>query len=666
MMINRIAQLLLLCILFTIAPFCAPLHAQEGLIPRSLLFEAEKDHYKFQLSSDGARLYYQRRSKLPNQIFALHTSNPNKEQVLTCEGALLEWKHTYTGGLLAICKQEKANLLYYPSIDGIPQPVTLFPFEQMRLLAVSPKYPEEVLVSIITPTDSINGLYRINFLTHEIQKTGPLPVHQNLFFDQEFKARAARNPNEEGGFSILVHNDKEWITAASFPFDESQFLGGFQNIIAVQNSGDTVYITDNENIDKTALYAISTATGEKQLLLADGKADLLPFGAMIDTSGKPQMILSVFGQGRRHFLSPEAQADFDYVNQLLEGQASFAQSSGDGQKWLIRRINGGPIIYYLFDRTSKKLTRLFNDLPELSTYPVAQRNSYSVVARDGYELPVNVYLPPGADADGDGKPQRALPTILYVHGGPWVGVTHWNQWFHNRNFQLLANRGYAVINVEFRSSTGLGKHFIDIGDKQWGGDMLNDKLDIAAWAVASGIADEDRMGIWGWSYGGYAAAAALAFTPDVFACGISMYSPMDLDAFSRIPFTDSELWRNRVGNPNEEEGAIQLKKQSPQYAIKHIKSPMLLTTGSKDARVPQKQMDDFAEGLHEAGKAPIYFYYPDEQHDYREAGSWISFWAIAEQFLHQNLGGNYQKAGEDLQKGKFNIVYGQAFVDSLH
>jgi dipeptidyl aminopeptidase/acylaminoacyl peptidase len=535
----------------------------------------------------------------------------------------------------------------------------------MRLLATSPRYPDEILAEIITTTDSLNGLYRINFLTQEKKKTGKLLPYQKVYFDQEFNVRAARTPNEEGGFSMLVHNSEGWMTVAAFPFDESQFLGGFQDVIAVHSSGDKVYITDNKNKDKTALYAVSTATGEKQLLLADGKADLLPFGAMIDTAGSPQMVLSVFGHGRRHFLSSEAQADFDYANQLLEGQASYAQASKDGQKWLLRKLNGGPIDYYLFDRVSRKLTRLFNDLPELSAYPVAQRNSYSVISRDGYELPINVYLPPGADADADGKPQRVLPTIIYVHGGPWAGVTHWNQWFHNRNFQLLANRGYAVINAEFRSSTGLGKHFIDLGDRQWGDAMLNDKIDIAAWAVESGIADEDRMGIWGWSYGGYAAAAALAFAPDVFACGISMYSPMDLDAFSRIPFTDSELWRNRVGNPNEAGGSAQLKRQSPQYAIEHINSPMLLTTGSKDARVPQKQMDDFAEGLHEAGKAPIYFYYPDEQHDYREAGSWISFWAIAEQFLHQNLGGNYQKAGDDLQKGKFNIVYGQDFVDSL-
>ncbi len=287
-------------------------------------------------------------------------------------------------------------------------------------------------------------------------------------------------------------------------------------------------------------------------------------------------------------------------------------------------------------------------------------------ARDGLELPIHVYLPPGSDSDNDGIPDKPLPTVLYVHGGPWVGVAQWNNWFHTRNFQLLANRGYAVINTEFRGATGMGKAFVDAGDKEWGRKMHYDKVDVSRWAIDQGIAATDKLAIWGWSYGSYATNAALAFSPDLFACGLSMYGPADLDAFCRIPFTDSELWRSRVGNPNTAEGTMLLQKYSPQNYIHQIKKPLLLTTGSKDARVPQSQVDNFANALAEAGKEVIYFYYQEEGHDYRAPESWISFWAVGEQFLHDHIGGKQQPSAGDFEKGNLKVVHGQSYIEGMN
>ncbi|MCB0592991.1 MAG: prolyl oligopeptidase family serine peptidase, partial [Phaeodactylibacter sp.] len=207
--------------------------------------------------------------------------------------------------------------------------------------------------------------------------------------------------------------------------------------------------------------------------------------------------------------------------------------------------------------------------------------------------------------------------------------------------------------------------FTDLGDRQWGEAMHHDKVDITRWAICQGIAREGKIAMWGWSYGGYATAAALAFAPELYACGISMYGPTDMDAFLRIPFTDNPLWRNRVGDPRTPEGASLLKKQSPINHIQDYRSPMLLTTGGKDGRVPKKQVDEFADALNAGGKDVIYFYYPEEVHDYREPGSWISFWAIAEQFLAMHLGGRYQPVGRDLEKGDYKVVYGRAFIGQL-
>lgn len=640
------------------------LAAQASLIPRDSLFQ-EKDQYAITLSPDGKRVYYQRRSVQEGRLFYLETQRPGREESLPFDGALLNWKLTRDGSILAVVQSGGKYLILMGPDGRKKREIKLFPFQQLRIEALSPKRPDEAAVSIVGEKDSLNGIYQINLSTGKYQKISPPLDFQKLFFDQQLRLRAGRLLNDINGYSIYTYDGKTWTERLRFPFDESQFIGGFQDVVSVSADGQTVYATDNTGRDKTALVAIDVPTGTTELLAADGKADILPFGAMVAPDGRPQMALSVFATARRHFLDAAAQADFEYANRLLQGNASFADASADGRIWLLRKLEGGPVLYYFFERNSRRLTRLFSDYPALDGYALASRRAYSVITRDGYELPVQVYLPPGADVDGDGIPDQPLPTVVYVHGGPWAGVVHWNQWFHNRNFQLLANRGYAVINTEFRGSTGLGKHFTDLGDRQWGEAMHHDKVDITRWAICQGIAREGKIAMWGWSYGGYATAAALAFAPELYACGISMYGPTDMDAFLRIPFTDNPLWRNRVGDPRTPEGASLLKKQSPINHIQDYRSPMLLTTGGKDGRVPKKQVDEFADALNAGGKDVIYFYYPEEVHDYREPGSWISFWAIAEQFLAMHLGGRYQPVGRDLEKGDFKMVYGRQFIGQL-
>ncbi|MCB9348698.1 MAG: S9 family peptidase [Lewinellaceae bacterium] len=638
--------------------------AQAPLIPRDSLFQ-EKDPFAITLSPDGRRVYYQRRSVQAGRLFFIETQRPAREQSLPFDGALLNWKLTPEGSILAVVQSSGKQLVLMGPDGRRKREIYLFPFQQLRIEALSPQRPEEAVVSIVGEKDSLNGIYRIHLGTGKYQKMSPPLDFQQIYFDQQLRLRAGRLLNDINGYSIYTYDGAVWKERLRYPFEESQFIGGFQDVVSVSADGQTVYATDNTGRDKTALVAIDAPTGAIRLIVADGKADILPFGAMIAPDGRPQMVLSVFANARRHFLDAAAQADFDYANRLLQGNASFAEASVDGRTWLLRKLEGGPVTYYLFNRGNRQLTHLFNDYPALDGYPLASRQAFSVVARDGYELPVHVYLPPGADTNGDGVPEQPLPTLLYMHGGPWAGVIHWNQWFHTRNFQLLANRGYAVINTEFRGSTGLGKHFTSLGDQQWGEAMLHDKEDITRWAIRQGIAREGRIGMWGWSYGGYATAAALAFAPELYACGVSMYGPADLDAFSRIPFTDNALWRTRVGDPYTADGARLLQRHSPINYVQNFQSPLLLTTGSKDGRVPKKQVDDFADALNSAGKKVIYFYYPEEVHDYRKAGSWISFWAIAEQFLAENLGGRFQPVGRDLEKGDYKVVFGRKWIGQL-
>lgn len=648
----RFALILLLVTL------CFALRAQE-LIPRAELF-SERDPYQLKLSPDGERLYYQRRSVRDGRLFYRLCRRPGTEREINFEGALLDWKAVEDGILALVQQSGGKQQLHWVAASGARKDLPLFEFEQLRLKAVS---GSQVAIETVSPADRWTGLFRLNWRSGSWEKLSPPLPYQEVFFDGQLRPRAARSSNELGGISISRYDGQQWVEAKRYPFDERQYLGGFQQVISVGKNGDWMYCLDSEGRDKTVLVKIHTRTGEEALLLADGKADLLPFGAMVSPQGRPQMVLSVFGEDRHHFLDASAQADFAYANRLLRGHAAYLQSSADGRRWLLARQAAGPRVYYLFDRGSRQLTRLLQARPGLQEYNWAEPSAHSLVARDGYELPVQVYLPAGSDADGDGLPASPLPTVLFVHGGPWSGVLHWKEWAQQRHLQLLANRGYAVINTEFRGALGLGQHFLELGDRQWGKAMQEDKVDIARWAIAQGIAEADALAIFGWSYGGYAAAAALAFSPELFQCGIALYGPMDLEQFSQTPLGQSDQWRKRVGDASTPEGRAELRAQSPAHRVGAIERPLLLAAGGKDGRVPERQMRDFARALHQRGKSVLYLYYPEEGHDFEQRESWASFWAAGERFLQQQLGGRRQAAGRDLENANLKIVYGQSMLD---
>jgi dipeptidyl aminopeptidase/acylaminoacyl peptidase len=240
--------------------------------------------------------------------------------------------------------------------------------------------------------------------------------------------------------------------------------------------------------------------------------------------------------------------------------------------------------------------------------------------------------------------------LLYVHGGSW-GVYPWNSWLTNRVLQLLADRGYAVLRVEFRGVGGFGRRIHDAGLREWGGRMQDDLIDAADWAVQQGIATRGRIGILGWSYGGYATLQALA-TSDRFACGLAMYAPTELDSFITEGSPEAQsAWRHYVGDNRTEEGRALLRKRSPLHHVAEITEPVLVAQGGKDEIVRQGQADRFVAAMRKHGKRVTYLLYPDEPHDLRRAASWVSLFAVAESFFHQHLGGRYEPIGDDLGAG---------------
>lgn len=634
------------------------------LVPRELFFK-EKDKTHIHLSKDGQTVLYQKKEGgAENKIYYISTNTITAERAKEYDGTVLDFIPTYDNGIVAVVQKDTNLQVLYTTVQSRKiKTLDVKPFSRLKFMQLSARFPNKILIDLTAKEKKQSGIYLLDLLSSSMKRLGRTDEYKQIFFDQNFSKVAALKSNELGGNSILCYHEGQWDTVFAYPFNPEMFIGGLSKIISVSTNGKTIYATDNFEKDKTSYISINKETGEVTELAADPDVDMIPYAASINSFGEPTSVAALWGDTRRYYFDEKVEKDFTFLNKEL-GNVGFVEASQDDQKWLVRKMNGAPMDYYLFDRSNQEVKKLFNDYSHLDEYDMGTRKAHTVTTRDGINLPVHVYLPSGM-AKADGMPKVPMPTVVYIHGGPWAGVTHWNGWFHNRNFQLLANRGYAVINMEFRGTTGLGKSICDAGDKEWGRKMHNDIVDVVTWANRSNISNPKRVAIWGWSYGGYAANYALAAAPDLFSCGISMYGIADLYEFTKLPFADNDLWRSRVGDPNNEGDVKMLQSYSPTTYVKSVNSPILLTTGSLDERVPQKQVDDFAQALDEAGKEVVYFYYPEEVHDYRRPESWISFWAIAEDFLHKHTGGRKQMRGEDIDKGNFTTVFGAGYIEEI-
>jgi dipeptidyl aminopeptidase/acylaminoacyl peptidase len=281
-----------------------------------------------------------------------------------------------------------------------------------------------------------------------------------------------------------------------------------------------------------------------------------------------------------------------------------------------------------------------------------------IPARDGLELVSYLTLPAASDPDGDGRPAEPVPMVLLVHGGPWGR----DQWGFDSFHQWLANRGYAVLSVNFRSSTGLGKAFVNAGDREWGKRMHDDLIDAVEWAAAEKIAQRDEVAIMGGSYGGYATLAGVTMTPDAFACGVSIVGPSNLITLleSIPPYWKPilDLFATRVGDPRTEEGRALLAERSPLTYVDKIQRPLLIGQGANDPRVKQAESDQIVDAMTAKGIPVTYVLFPDEGHGFARPENRLAFNAVAEAFLGECLGGRVEPVGDDFEGSSITVPAG--------
>ncbi|MBX9829982.1 MAG: prolyl oligopeptidase family serine peptidase, partial [Novosphingobium sp.] len=557
------------------------------------------------------------------------------------------------------------NFLLYGVNVASGAETTLTPFEKTRvqLVGASTIQKDKVLIGLNNRDARYHDVHLLDLNTGKTTLVMKNDSYAGFLADNNLVLRMATRPNEQGGTDFFpILNGK----VADKPIESTTLEDALTARPAgFTTDGRTLYWIDSRGRDTAALYAQDVATGKRRLIAENARADL--GGTLRDpVTGEVKAYSVNYLKNEWTALDPQVKASFDFLDSRLEGDWGVQSGTDDDTRWIVWNDPvTAPTASYLYDRKAGTLTPFYVSRPDLKGAALQPMHTREIRARDGLTLTSYLTLPPGSDSNADGVPNRPVPLVMVVHGGPWArdsyGFSPTHQW--------LANRGYAVMGVNFRGSTGFGKKFIGAGDKMWRTTMQDDLADALNWAVRQGITTQDKAAIMGGSYGGYAVLANLAFYPDRFACGVDIVGPSNLETLLKtippywVPIV--RQFHDRMGNPNTPEGLAALKEMSPLYAADKISKPLLIGQGANDPRVNKAESDQIVAAMRKANIPVTYVLFPDEGHGFAKPTNRIAFNAVTENFLAPCLGGRAEPIGDALSKSSAQIVTGGEHVKGL-
>lgn len=573
-------------LLFSSDPAAAAQAAEPPLIPRDVLF-GNPERMLPQLSPDGARISWLASSPagvLNVWVQALGDSPGTGEAKLVTNEShrpIIWYTWACDGKHILYLQDDDGNEndhLYAADLqNGNVRDLTPFRGVKAQNVLTDPNHPGLVLVALNLRNRQVFDMHRIDLETGALTLAAQNPGDVLTWMaDSDFVIRGATAFDGRAQTVIRVRDaaGRPWRDLVVMPFEralfDGQYVGG-SLISGFAADGKSIFIQSALRSDKGQLVRIDLKTGAPLAVLArDPDADVA--GVMINplTYG-PEAVEFEQTTPRWTFLDAAVGADFARIGRTVAGFLQVKSRDRSDRKWIIEASRSdAPRAYSLYDRDTKKVTPLFSENPALLKYTLAEKKPVIIQARDGLRLVSYLTLPPGT------KPKK-LPFILDIHGGPWDRDTM----AFDAEIQLLANRGYAVLQVNYRGSTGLGIDFLNAGNHQWGRGTQEDLYDAVKWAVGRGIADPKRIAAMGWSGGGYATLRALSMRPDLFACGVDGVGPADIATlFRSFPrYWDGILtrWRLRVGDP--EKDAELNRAISPLYHVDAIRAPCSLARG---------------------------------------------------------------------------------------
>jgi dipeptidyl aminopeptidase/acylaminoacyl peptidase len=456
-------------------------------------------------------------------------------------------------------------------------------------------------------------------------------------FDLQGNLRMASRSAENGDTEILrVDADKFTKVYSCNVFEQC-------DIERFQKDGKRAYLVTNKgaNLDLTALELFDPETGKTELVESD-PLKRVDFGTAVFSEATDELTNTNYEDDRvrRYFRDKSFEADFTWLGKNLPGKDVRRVSvTNDEHLWLIvANSDTEPGESYLFNRTNRNLTLQFKVRENLPRESLVEMKPVSYKSSDGLEIPAYLTLPKGI-------PAKNLPAIILPHGGPWGR----DVWGYNPYAQFFANRGYAVLRMNFRGSAGYGKKFIDAGNNEWGRKMQDDVTWGAKYLIAEGIADPKRVGIFGGSYGGYATLAGVAFTPDVYAAAVDLFGPSNLITLlnSIPPYWEAgrQMFYRRMGDPTTPEGKALLVERSPLTSAAKIKTPLMIAQGANDPRVNHAESEQIVIALRDRGFPVEYLLIPDEGHGFARPVNNMASLMATENFFAKYLGGRHQEGG---------------------
>ena len=622
--------LFVLAVLFLVWPVCPVFAAMPPLLPMEDFFR-NPDTAAFSISPDGTRLAFARPWQHRMNVYVREISTGVEKRITSAterDIAGFFWK----GSDKIVYAQDSGGdenfHVYITDIKG-GEPRDLTPFEKVKagILDDLEDDPVHMLIEMNNRNPEIFDVYRCNINTGELELLAENPGNiTGWMTDHDGKLRGAAatdgvntsilyRTTEADEFRVLITtNFKETFTPVMFAYDNK-----------------LMYVESNLSRDKTAIYTFDPE--KNQILDLIFEHDSVDVGGILHSKKRKVITGFVYLTDRRHYKFVDA--DREELQKSLEAffpnyEVSVADIDDDERRVIVRtysdRTRG---TYYLFDRQDNSMSKLADLSTWLKEENMAPMKPITYTARDGLTIHGYLTLPVGVN-------QQNLPLVVIPHGGPSAR----DAWGFDSEAQFLANRGIAVLQVNFRGSVGYGKAFWQAGFKQWGRKMQDDVTDGVLWAVEQGIADRKRLAIYGGSYGGYAALAGATFTPELYACAVSYVGPSNIFTLLESippywkPFIEMEY--EEIGDPSKDKEL--LEKVSPVFHAERIKIPLFVAQGANDPRVNKAESDQIVEAVRKAGQDVVYMVKDNEGHGFQNEENRFDFYRTLEEFFRKHLG----------------------------
>jgi dipeptidyl aminopeptidase/acylaminoacyl peptidase len=620
--------------------------AQIPLISRKVFFN-NPDYKDPQISPDGNQLAYLAPNDQGSLNIWIKTIGKNDDKVLTND--LNEGIHKF------FWQYDNQHILFLKDKDGDQnfhlfqiniqnkrtRDLTPYDNSQTRIIKYFPNHPNSLIIALNKRNKAAHDIFKLDLLDGELQLLEENPGNFIEYLpDNNLKVRAAIKANDDGSYNVLIkiNEDSNWSCLFTNTVDDQN-----DHLLAFSDDNRNIYMLSSYLSDTLKLVQINLETNNQTIIYEHPNYDLKE--VIFQPNKNIIEGVNYLGEFQRWAaLENKFSKDLFFILNNLDGNIKIISRNLKNTIWIIASDSDNQNIkYYVYERSLKTITPLYDSNKILKNYKLAKTWPFSFKTRDNMTIYGYYTMPPIS--------KQKLPTIMLIHGGPWKR----DYWKFNPIIQWLANRGYAVVQVNYRGSCGYGKKYLSASRKEWGNKMHFDLIDAKNWAIKQGIADPNKIAIMGGSFGGYATLIGLSFTPDEFCCGVSYVGPSNLvTLLNSIP----PYWKARVAFSKKFIGDLKtekkfLKERSPISKVDKINKPLLIAQGANDPIVPKEESDQIVNAMRDHNLKVDYLLFPDEGHSFQKLKNKLKCYAATEAFLAKYLGGREEKVAPDEEWDEF-------------